>query len=186
MPGKNPVYNLPNQLTILRILIIPVIFFLLFFKKEIYGTYAAVFFAIAMLTDFIDGYIARKKKIVTTFGIFLDPIADKLLVVTVLVMLIPLHRIPVWIVVIIIVREIFVMGLRAIASEKGVIIPAGKEGKWKTTFQMLGIFFLLIYYTHFNINFGKIGFILILLSILFSLISSYKYIKKVSNVIFIP
>ena len=108
MQSKKQIYNLPNLLTMSRILIIPVIFALLFFKKEIYGIYASVFFIFAVLTDFIDGYIARKKKLVTNLGIFLDPIADKLLVVTILIMLIPLNRIPAWVVVIIIFREIFI------------------------------------------------------------------------------
>ena len=183
MQNKRQIYNMPNLLTMSRILIIPVIFALLFFKKEIYGIYASAFFILAVLTDFIDGYIARKKKLVTNLGIFLDPIADKLLVVTILIMLIPLNRIPAWVVVIIIFREIFITGLRAIASEKGVVISAGKEGKWKTAFQMFGIFFLLIYYEHFNINFGDIGLILIFISIVFSLISSYKYLKSVSGVL---
>ncbi len=183
MQNKKQIYNIPNILTFSRILIIPVIFFLLFFKEEIYGIYAAIFFLAAILTDFIDGYIARKKKLVTNLGIFLDPIADKLLVITILIMLIPLNRIPAWLVAIIIFREIFIMGLRAIASEKGIVISAGKEGKWKTALQMFGIFCLLVYYRHFYINFGIVGFYLIVASIIFSLISSYKYLKSVSGIL---
>lgn len=183
MEGKKQIYNIPNILTFSRILIIPVIFFLLFFKKEIYGIYASIFFLLAILTDFIDGYIARKKKLVTNLGIFLDPIADKLLVATILIMLIPMKRIPAWVVAIIIFREIFIAGLRAIASEKGIVISAGKEGKWKTAFQMFGIFCLLVYYKHFYINFGDIGLLLIFVSIIFSLISSYKYLKSVSGIL---
>lgn len=182
MRNKKQIYNLPNILTISRILIIPVILALLLSKKEIYGIYASVFFMVAVLTDFTDGYIARKKKLVTNFGIFLDPIADKLLVVTTLIMLIPLNRIPAWVVVIIIFREIFITGLRAIAGEKGIVISAGKEGKWKAAFQMFGIFFLLIYNRHFHVNFGDIGLILIFISIIFSFISSYKYLKSVSSI----
>ncbi len=183
MKSNKQIYNIPNILTFSRILIIPVIFFLLFFNKEIYGIVAAAFFIVAIATDFIDGYIARKKKLVTNLGIFLDPIADKLLVITILIMLIPLKRIPAWVVAVIIFREIFVTGLRAIASEKGIVISAGKEGKWKTAFQMFGIFCLLIYYKHFYLNFGYIGLALIYISIIFSLISSYKYLKSVSAVL---
>jgi len=183
MNKNNNIYNLPNILTMGRILIVPVIFVLLFFNNEVYELYAALLFILAMGTDFIDGYIARKRNIITTFGIFLDPIADKILVVTILIMLIPLHRIPAWMVAVIIIREIFVTGLRAIAGEKGLVIPAGKIGKWKTTFQMFGILFLLVYYTHFNINFGVIGYWLILLSILLSVYSFYKYFQNVSGVI---
>ena len=181
--NKQQIYNIPNILTFSRILIIPVIFFLLFFKEEIYGIYAAFFFILAVITDFIDGYIARKKKLVTNLGIFMDPIADKLLVVTILIMLIPLNRIPAWLVAIIIFREIFITGLRAIASEKGIVISAGKEGKWKTAFQMFGIFCLLVYYKHFYINFGYIGLLLIAISIVFSLVSSYKYLKSVYGIL---
>ncbi len=184
MQNKKQIYNVPNILTMSRILIIPVIFALLLFKKEIYGVYASVFFVLATFTDFIDGYIARKKKLVTNLGIFLDPLADKLLVITILVMLIPLNRIPAWIVAIIIFREIFVMGLRLVASEKGIVISAGNAGKWKTAFQMFGIFFLLVYYEHFHINFGIIGLVLIYISIVFSIISSYEYFKSVSNIFF--
>ncbi|MHB1665057.1 MAG: CDP-diacylglycerol--glycerol-3-phosphate 3-phosphatidyltransferase [bacterium] len=182
--NNNNIYNLPNILTICRILIVPVIFALLFFKKEVYELYAALFFVLAMGTDFIDGYIARKRNIITTFGTFLDPIADKILVITILIMLIPLHRIPAWMVVIIIIREIFITGLRAIAGEKGLVIPAGNIGKWKTSFQMFGIFFLLIYYNHFYINFGAVGYWLILFSILLSIYSSYKYFIGASKIIF--
>lgn len=184
MQSEKQIYNVPNILTMSRILIIPVIFALLLFKKEIYGVYASGFFVVAALTDFIDGYIARKKKLVTNLGIFLDPLADKLLVITILIMLIPLSRIPAWIVAIIIFREIFVMGLRLIASEKGVVISAGSAGKWKTAFQMFGIFFLLIYDKHFGLNFGSIGFALICISIIFSLISMYEYFKSVSDILF--
>lgn len=190
--NKNQIYNLPNILTLSRIFIIPVIFALLFFREEIYGIVASLFFIIAIITDFIDGYIARKKKLVTDLGIFLDPIADKLLVVTILIMLIPLGRIPAWVVVIIIFREIFITGLRAIAGEKGIVISAGREGKWKTAFQMFGIFFLLIYghfyinmgfLGHFYINLGYLGMIFIFVSIIFSLISSYKYFRSVSGLL---
>lgn len=181
---KQQIYNIPNILTFSRILIIPVIFFLLlFFRKEIYGIYAASLFLIAIITDFIDGYIARKKKLVTNLGIFLDPIADKLLVITILIMLIPLGRIPAWLVAIIIFREIFITGLRAIASEKGIVIPAGKEGKLKTAFQMFGIFGLLVHNEYFYLNFGDIGLLLIAVSVVFSFISSYKYIKSVYGVL---
>ncbi|HEC25055.1 MAG TPA: CDP-diacylglycerol--glycerol-3-phosphate 3-phosphatidyltransferase [bacterium] len=182
MQNKKQIYNTPNILTISRILIIPVIFFLLFFKEEFYGIYASIFFVIAVLTDFVDGYIARKKNIVTNFGIFLDPIADKLLVITILIMLIPLKRIPAWIVVIIVFREIFIMGLRAIASEEGVVLSAGREGKWKTAFQMFGIFFLLVHYDNFYLNFENTGLVLIFISIIFSIISLYKYLKSVSGI----
>ncbi len=183
MENNKQVYNLPNIITISRILIIPIIFSLLFFREEIYGIYAAAFFLLAIVSDFIDGYIARKKKLVTNLGIFLDPIADKLLVVTILIMLIPLGRIPAWVVVIIIFREIFITGLRAIAGEKGIVISAGMEGKWKTGFHMAGIFCLLVYYKHFYIDFGYAGLILIFISIIFSLVSSYKYVKSVSGLI---
>lgn len=128
--------NLPNKLTLLRVLMIPVCLVLLYARRD---TAAAVFFALACLTDFLDGYIARKNGIVTNFGKFADPVADKILVATVMVMLLYQGRFPWWALCIVVARELAVDGLRLVAVEKGIVIAAGKLGKWKTVLQMAGV-----------------------------------------------
>jgi CDP-diacylglycerol---glycerol-3-phosphate 3-phosphatidyltransferase len=114
-PEKRGIFNLPNTISLLRIGVIPVLFFLLFSPGPLMSLVIAVFFVIAALTDLLDGYIARRYGIVTTMGKFLDPIADKLIVNTAMVMLIPISRIPAWIVAIIIIRDFAVDGIRTIA-----------------------------------------------------------------------
>ncbi len=133
--------NLPNKLTILRVIMIP--FFVVFMLMPITGGtdkwIALALFIIASLTDLLDGYIARKYNLVTNFGKFMDPLADKLLVCSALICLTDLERIPSWIVIIIIAREFIISGFRLIASDNGVVIAASYWGKFKTTFQMLMI-----------------------------------------------
>lgn len=126
--------NLPNRLTIIRtILIVP---FILLLLAE-YDFIALAIFIIASLTDLLDGKIARKKNLVTNFGKFMDPLADKLLVCSALIALVELGRIPSWVVIIIMAREFIISGFRLIASDNGVVIAANYWGKFKTTFQMI-------------------------------------------------
>ena len=138
--------NLPNKLTTFRVILIPFfVFFLLAPYFEGYGNYIAlVIFIVASLTDFLDGKIARKYNLVTNFGKFMDPLADKLLVCSALICLIALDRIPAWIVIVIISREFIISGFRLIAAENGVVIAANYWGKFKTVSQMIMIILLLI------------------------------------------
>lgn len=131
--------NLPNKLTIFRvILIIPFVLFLLTDIGGAAGRWIALaIFIIASLTDMLDGKIARKYNLVTNFGKFMDPLADKLLVCSALICLVSTEKIPAWIVIIIIAREFIISGFRQVASDKGVVIAAGYWGKFKTTFQMI-------------------------------------------------
>lgn len=131
--------NLPNKLTIFRvILILPFCFFLMTdFCGEASKWIALGIFIVASLTDLLDGKIARKYNLVTTFGKFMDPLADKLLVSAAMIALIELGRIPAWVVIIIISREFIISGFRLIAAQKNVVIAAGYIGKFKTTFQMI-------------------------------------------------
>lgn len=133
--------NLPNKLTIFRVIMIP--FFVLFMLVPITGKadkwIALVLFVGASLTDLLDGHIARKYDLVTNFGKFMDPLADKLLVCSALICLVELKLIPSWIVIIIIAREFIISGFRLIASDNGVVIAASYWGKFKTTFQMIMI-----------------------------------------------
>ncbi len=132
--------NLPNKLTIFRVVLIP--FFVLFLLLDItaYDKWIALaIFIIASFTDFLDGHIARKYHLVTNFGKFMDPLADKLLVCSALICLIELDRIPSWIVIVIIAREFIISGFRLVASDNGVVIAASYWGKFKTTFQIVMI-----------------------------------------------
>lgn len=136
--------NLPNKLSLARVLCIPAIVTLLHFPSPACRISAAVLFILGCVTDFLDGRIARKHNLVTDFGKFIDPVADKLLVLTTLIMLIQLQLMPAWIVIIILCRELAVDGLRMVAVTKGQVIAAGPLGKWKTACQMVLISAMLI------------------------------------------
>ena len=136
--------NLPNKLSVARVLCIPAIVTLLHFSSPVCRYTAAALFIIGCLTDFLDGQIARKRNLVTDFGKFIDPVADKLLVLTTLIMLIYLQKMPAWIVIVILCRELAVDGLRLVAVTKGKVIAAGPLGKWKTACQMVLISAMLL------------------------------------------
>ncbi len=133
--------NLPNKLTVLRVVMVP--FFVFFMLTDAGGAankwIALVIFCVASLTDMLDGKIARARNLVTNFGKFMDPLADKLLVCSAMICLVELARIPAWVVIIIIAREFIISGFRLVASDNGVVIAASYWGKFKTVFQMLMI-----------------------------------------------
>lgn len=133
--------NLPNKLTILRVIMIP--FFVLFMLTDLGGAagkwIALALFIIASLTDLLDGHIARKYNLVTNFGKFMDPLADKLLVCAAMICLVEMGKIPAWIVIVIMSREFIISGFRLVASDNGRVIAASYWGKFKTTFQMVMI-----------------------------------------------
>ena len=131
--------NLPNKLTVLRVIMVP--FFVLFMLTDLGGDankwIALAIFCVASLTDMLDGKIARARNLVTNFGKFMDPLADKLLVCSAMICLIPVGKLPAWIVIIIIAREFIISGFRLIASDNGIVIAASYWGKFKTVSQML-------------------------------------------------
>lgn len=137
--------NLPNKLTLFRVILIPV--FVILMLTDVAGAMsdwiALIVFVVASLTDLLDGHIARKYNLVTNFGKFADPLADKLLVCSALLCLVDMERIPSWIVIIIIAREFIISGFRQVASDNGVVIAASYWGKFKTTFQMLMVCFMI-------------------------------------------
>jgi len=174
--------NLPNKLTIARILLIPIFLFFLMtdFAGESSKYIAAFVFIIASLTDFLDGNIARKNNIVTNFGKFMDPLADKLLVFAALIAFIQLEYLPAWIVIIIISREFIISGFRLVASDNGIVIAASYWGKFKTTFQMLMIILLI-----FNFDFPYVNIIeniFIYTALILTIISLLDYLIKNKNV----
>lgn len=141
--------NLPNKLTLFRICLVPVCLLLLCAGRYV-GS--AVVFAIACITDFLDGYLARKNKLVTTFGKFADPIADKLLTVTMMIFLAYVDMLPIWLPIIVVIRELIVDGLRLIAMEQGRVVAAGWSGKIKTVLQMITILIALLLFNEQYIN----------------------------------
>lgn len=150
--NQSSIWNIPNALTLFRIvLIIPFAVFLLGGQRGWFGQnllipdiIADLIFVIASLTDLFDGKIARAYNLVSNFGKFMDPLADKLLVCTALIALVDMKRIPAWIVIIIIAREFIISGFRLVAAEKGVVIAASWWGKFKTTFQMIMVIAMII------------------------------------------
>lgn len=197
--------NLPNKITLSRIFMVPLfmVFILPFpqwmlegniFSHQLsglnyfimhYGNYiAAVFFIIAASTDGVDGYIARKRKLVTKFGIFLDPIADKLLVTGALIALVQRNEVSGWAAMIIIAREFIVTGLRLVAAGEGTVIAASKWGKFKTITQIIAISFSLVKNFPFSlITDFPFDRYLMLAAVFITLYSGYDYIKKNLNVI---
>ena len=156
--GTSSIMNLPNRLTIFRVILILPFVLVLLGSYQHWGWYESLFgglgsgaewvalgiFIIASLTDLLDGKIARKYNLVTNFGKFMDPLADKLLVCAAMIVLVEMERIPSWIVIIIISREFIISGFRLIASDNGVVIAASYWGKFKTTFQMVMICMMLV------------------------------------------
>ncbi|HEY4745778.1 MAG TPA: CDP-diacylglycerol--glycerol-3-phosphate 3-phosphatidyltransferase [Desulfuromonadaceae bacterium] len=144
----HPILNLPNILTMMRIAAIPLMAGLLLSPSRSAGFWAAAVFALASITDWLDGYLARRMGIVTVFGKFLDPIADKLIVMAAMIMILPFDRVPAWMVLLILGREIVITGLRGIASSEGIVIQASDLGKFKTIFQIVAILGLLLHYDY--------------------------------------
>jgi CDP-diacylglycerol--glycerol-3-phosphate 3-phosphatidyltransferase len=175
--------NLPNRLTIFRIFLIPIVLTLLycttlemfFEQKNLLGWVAGWIFSLASFTDFLDGYIARKRNLVTVFGSFIDPIADKFLTVSCLIMLQSLDRIPSFIVIVLVLREMYMTSLRLLANNEGVNVPVSSLGKWKTATQMLGIPFIMAFENWNGIPMYNIGICLIYFACLLSLWSAFQY-----------
>jgi CDP-diacylglycerol---glycerol-3-phosphate 3-phosphatidyltransferase len=177
-PEKRAIFNLPNTISLLRIGVIPVLFFLILAPGPVMSLVIALLFIIAALTDLLDGYVARKYGIVTTMGKFLDPIADKLIVNTAMVMLIPIGRIPAWIVAIIIIRDFAVDGIRTIASSEGIIIEASKLGKRKTLCQIFAVSALMIHYPFIGADAHRVGMVILYIALVLTVISGADYIVK--------
>lgn len=180
---RQDIVNLPNLITLGRIAAIPVTSLFIFYGDPISCLIAVLLFWLAGVSDWLDGYLARKQGLVSMTGKFLDPLADKLLVMATLLMLLPLGRISVWLVMIILAREISVMALRSIAAAEGMVIAAGQAGKFKTGFQMTGLLGLIIHYEYmvdyffisFRFNFHLFGLWLLIISVVFSLYSAWEY-----------
>ncbi len=175
--------NLPNKLTTLRVIMIPFfVFSLLAPDFTGYGKYiATLLFIVASITDFLDGKIARKYHLVTNFGKFMDPLADKLLVCSALICLVETKKIAAWIVLIIIAREFIISGFRLIAAEHQIVIAASYWGKFKTTFQMLMIIVLILDFE--QPAFAVIGTVLTYIALALTIISLVDYLYKNKSIL---
>lgn len=174
--------NLPNKLTVLRVIMVP--FFVFFMLTDAGGAankwIALVIFCVASLTDMLDGKIARARNLVTNFGKFMDPLADKLLVCSAMICLIPSGKLEAWIVTVIIAREFIISGFRLVASDNGIVIAASYWGKFKTVSQMAMIIVLI---ADFGGVFDMIGTVLIWVSLILTMISLIDYVAKNKQVL---
>ncbi len=185
-------FNVPNLLTMGRIAIIPLVLWLLDRGSPQDCAWAAIVYSLAAITDLLDGYLARRLGVVSVLGKFLDPLADKLLVMASLVWMVPMGRIEQWAVVLLLAREISITGLRSIASSEGVVIAAGDGGKSKTALQMIGILCLIIGYPyHLNlyvldlgvVDLVQVGRWLVYVSLFFSVTSALEYVSLFADAV---
>lgn len=174
--------NLPNKLTVLRVCMVPVfVFIMLWDGVGAAGKYVAtLIFILASITDWFDGYLARKHNLVTDFGKFMDPIADKLLVCSALICLVENGALAAWIVIIIIAREFIISGFRLVASDKGTVIAASYWGKFKTVFQMIMVILLLL---DLGGIFDTIAQVVTWIALILTVISLVDYLRKNWNVL---
>lgn len=184
------ILNLPNCLTILRLLLVPVIWALLAYDAEQLpfdrdwmfryspGRVAALVVALCGLTDLLDGWLARHWQIESLLGKFLDPVADKVLLMVGLVMLQELDRVPAWLVILLLSREFLVTALRGVAVGEGLVIAAGGAGKFKLTFQLIGLGFLMWYGSIFGMPAFQIGIWILYLALAISLFSGFQYLNE--------
>jgi CDP-diacylglycerol---glycerol-3-phosphate 3-phosphatidyltransferase len=181
--NRKDTFNLPNTITMLRIVIIPVLFLLLLPPGPTGSLIIAGLFIIAAVTDLLDGYIARKYEIVTTFGKFLDPVADKLIVNAAMILMIPTGRVPAWVAVITIMRDIIVDGIRSIASAEGIVIAASSLGKRKTFTQVVALSALIIHYPLFGIDAHVVGTVILYVALALTIISGADYLMKFQRLV---
>lgn len=169
--------NLPNKLTMLRVIMIPFFVAILMIdngENQAMRYTAALIFIVASLTDMLDGKIARKYNLVTNFGKFMDPLADKLLVCAALICLVKLNQLPVWMTILIVSREFIISGFRLVAAEQGLVIAASYWGKFKTTFQMIAIILLVVNWPELEFLAG----ICVWIALILTVISLIDYIMK--------
>lgn len=181
MPTHLPGWLTPNTMTIARILSVPLIVVLLMFENRITCFLAAALFSLASVTDYLDGYLARSRGMITTLGKILDPLADKLLVASTLIMLTALGFIPGWVACVIIGRELAVTGLRCVLIENHQDVAASWLGKYKTGFQIAAIIPLTLHYTYFGIDFSAIGMVFLYAALVFTVWSGADYFIKAKN-----
>jgi CDP-diacylglycerol--glycerol-3-phosphate 3-phosphatidyltransferase len=175
--------NLPNLLTLSRILVVPLIVVLLYSGNRWLNLLTALLVVGAAITDGLDGYMARKHNLESNLGRLLDPLADKILLLSTMVMLVYLHRAPAWIVCLILCRETAVTGLRAVAADRGKVIAASMMAKYKTTFQMIAVVALVIHYPFFGADAHAVGIFFLWIAFFYTMLTGYTYFKEAFSLI---
>jgi len=175
---REQILTLPNGLTILRVLAIPFILVMLFSPGQIHRLFTALLFFAAAITDTLDGYLARRRGLETTLGKLLDPLADKLLIVTALIALIPARDIPFWMVIVIVGREIAVTGLRGIAVSQNIVISGSAWGKYKTFFEGSSILFFILNGGFLSFDLYWVGLTFLWVALILAVISAIDYFQK--------
>ena len=182
---RDDAINLPNLLTMLRVVMIPVVLWLVYDGRPVMNYWAAWVYAAAAVTDALDGWLARKRGLVSVLGKFLDPLADKLLIMALLVVMTDMGRVPAWATIIIVARELSITSLRTIAVTEGVVIAASQGGKEKAALQMVAVLFLVLHHTYdldylvftAHANLHVVGLALLYLSVFFAITSAGEYVK---------
>lgn len=178
---KREMLNLPNMITLGRLFLIPPVIWLIDPTDPVRNLYASLIFAAASLLDILDGYLARKQGLVTVFGKFVDPLADKLMAMSAMIYLVVVNLLPAWLVVVMLGRDLYINGIRQIAAERGIVIAAGEGGKMKTVFQLVGICCVLARYPYrwpfFDapFDFHAVGMLFLYLALALSLLSAMTY-----------
>jgi CDP-diacylglycerol--glycerol-3-phosphate 3-phosphatidyltransferase len=176
---KGEFWNSANTITVIRIAFVPMVMVLLMYDSRINAALACFLFVVAAVSDLIDGYLARKYHLESTIGAFLDPLADKLLVIGAMIMLIPLARIPAWMVAVFIIRDMTITALRGIAASEGMIIAASSLGKYKTTFENVALAFLIFHYPLFDLlRTHEIGIMMLWIGLFLAVISGAQYLYQ--------
>jgi CDP-diacylglycerol--glycerol-3-phosphate 3-phosphatidyltransferase len=193
---REEILNAPNVITMARIALIPFFVAMLGAESRRNSFWASLIFGLASATDFVDGYLARRLQLITSFGKFLDPLADKLITMAAYIELVYLARVPPWVVLIILAREFIISGLRTIAMSEGMVIPVSQGGKWKTALQLAGIVALIVHYPYpvdfiffttppgHPLNFHAIGMWLTYMSLVPSIWSAIDYFRSFVHEVF--
>lgn len=182
---REEILNAPNLVTMARIALIPFFVALLLAESRKNSFWAALVFGLASATDFVDGYLARRLNLITTFGKFIDPLADKLITMSAYIVCVHLARLPAWVAIVIIGRELIISGLRTIAISEGIVIAASQGGKWKTALQLAGIIGLVVHYRYpvdllvwaGVVDFHVVGLVVTYLSVFFGITSAVDYFR---------
>lgn len=182
-PPREKLYTLPNFLTLLRFIFVPVLIGIGLgisgpeptFANRLLSFFGGLTILLAAISDVLDGYLARKWKMVTRMGVLFDPMADKLVILVALIMLIPLHRVPAWAVSLFFLRELAVTSLRGFAAAEGMFIEATKMGKMKATFQSIATGLIFLFYPYFSIDWYSIGMAFLWMSLALTLLSGVDY-----------
>jgi CDP-diacylglycerol---glycerol-3-phosphate 3-phosphatidyltransferase len=186
---KDEITNLPNLITLFRIAVIPLVLYFIDNASPTRSFIATLIYTAAAASDFFDGYLARQRGETSMLGRYLDPLADKIMVMATLVWMVERERVPAWLVVVLLARELAITGLRAIASTEGIEVRVSDDAKMKTALQLVGILGLIIHFeypilfTQITVDFHKVGMATLYMSLLFSVYSAVQYVRMFAEAV---